>query len=147
METIEDTRATLSNYCMTYCASVHRSSKKGNSIVEMRINGSVETALYLNKFKERLCGLLGQPRDEMTRLLVPCNSVHTFGMKDEIDIAFITSSGLVLEVMNNVGPNNLLSNKCASFVAERFSSERRWMFEGDRVVIGPLCLKGKVEVR
>ena len=145
MQVVDNNKQTLSNYCMTYCARVRRTKYKGSDVVEMQINGSVETAIYLDKFTKRLCGMLGQPKDDMTRLLVPCNSVHTFGMKEPIDVAFISSNGVVLEVFHAVLPAKVLSNKEASYVAERFACNRTWMEQDDHVVIGPCIIENQID--
>ena len=45
----------------------------------------------------RLRGLLGRKRFDGVLLLMPCNDVHTFGMKAPIDIAFVEQDGFVAE--------------------------------------------------
>lgn len=54
----------------------------------------------------RLRGLLG--RRELARgeglLLVPCNGVHTFGMRFAIDVVFLNKSGTVMQCVENLHP-------------------------------------------
>ena len=55
---------------------------------------------------ERARGLLGRPRlaaDEAL-LIERCSSVHTFGMRYAIDLAFLDRDGKVLRVVERVRP-------------------------------------------
>ena len=54
-------------------------------------------------------------------LLAPCRSVHTIGMRHEIDIAFVSSDGRVLRSERRVRPLRMLSCPGAVAVLERFS--------------------------
>lgn len=47
----------------------------------------------------RLRGLLGRNALDGALLLSPCNSVHTFGMRFDIDVAFVTRDLVVLDVI------------------------------------------------
>lgn len=124
--------AKLGDFCMMYEGDV----ACGDDEVRVSISGHVETVLCLKKFSMRLRGLLGREPDSATRLFVPCNSVHTFGMKHAIDIAFISAKGVVLEVFYGVGPGKILSRQESSIVAERFHATRPWFCVGDEVKIG-----------
>ena len=42
-------------------------------------------------------------------MLAPCNDVHTFGMAELIDIAFLDEQGRVLESYRAVGPRRRIS--------------------------------------
>ncbi len=97
--------------------------------------------------RARLLGLLCYRKDvfacNRVLVLVPCNSVHTFFMRDEIDIAFIDCEGMVLRSYEHVRPCRVISAKGAAAVLERFSDNREeradldafaaWYKEGDRV--------------
>lgn len=67
------------------------------------IAGRVEIA---NTFFSRLKGLLHRKGlDEEEGLLIrPCNQVHTFGMKFDIDVVFLSGSGDVLHIQPNMAP-------------------------------------------
>lgn len=94
----------------------------------------------LTSASERLRGLLFRSPDEVTRLLLPCNDVHTFGMRHPIDIAFADDRGRVLEVHRCVGARRRRRCRAAAMTAERFSQARPWFEVGD--VIG---LEGALE--
>ena len=69
--------------------------------------------------------------------LVPCRSVHTFGMKFAIDVMFVDAVGVVLRSERNVGKGRLLSCHKARFTCEREAdSESAWPMAGDRLVLG-----------
>lgn len=74
---------------------------------------------------ERLRGLIG--RDPMwlgvdgVLLLAPCNSVHTFYLKHNIDVAFIDKRGRVLRSHEDVRPNRVLACRRACATVERFT--------------------------
>ena len=56
-------------------------------------------------------------------ILSPCNSVHTFGMKQPIDIAFIDTRGCVLKSLEGVAPRRIVKCPQASITLERFTPE------------------------
>lgn len=59
-----------------------------------------------DRWWSRARGLLGRPplpRDEGL-LLVPCRSVHMFGMRFPIDVAFVTGTGRVVGVYHALQP-------------------------------------------
>jgi len=56
---------------------------------------------------DRLKGLLGRARPPAKGLglwIYPCRSVHTFGMKFPIDVAFISIDGKVCRLIRNLKP-------------------------------------------
>jgi uncharacterized membrane protein (UPF0127 family) len=46
----------------------------------------------------RLCGALGRTRIEGGLLLQPCSSVHGWGMRIALDVAYLAGDGTVLDV-------------------------------------------------
>ena len=69
--------------------------------------------------------------------LVPCRSVHTFGMKFAIDVMFVDAGGVVLRSERNVGKGRLLSCHKARFTCEREADpESAWPMAGDRLEMG-----------
>lgn len=104
----------------------------------MEVCGKVESLEFASTAKDRLRGMLFRDPDEITRLLIPCKDVHTFGMRHPIDVAFISRDGHVLEVRRNVATCKRLKRKDASIVAERFSRSGEWLREGDVIRIGSI---------
>ena len=102
----------------------------------MDVCGDVESLELATTAKERLRGMLFRDPDDVTRLLIPCHDIHTFGMRYPLDIAFISREGQVLEVHRNVATMRRIKRKDASLVAERFSRDGEWLKEGDVIRIG-----------
>lgn len=92
-------------------------------------------AFYLvTGFIGRLRGLLFTKPTAQPILLVPCGSVHTFGMRHDMDIAFLDREGRVLSSYRKVKPLRCLSERRAVAVLERFSNDsRHWPQEGEKL--------------
>jgi uncharacterized membrane protein (UPF0127 family) len=67
-------------------------------------------------------------------LLVPCRSIHTFGMTGAIDVAFIDRQGRVLEAMRGLPPNRLRCCWKAVCVLERRNASGDPWFEKDETI-------------
>ena len=48
---------------------------------------------FAAKFRDRLMGLFSRRSSDEILLIVPCHSVHTFGMGYAIDVAFVGREG------------------------------------------------------
>ncbi len=101
-----------------------------------RANRDSCSFLLATSISQRARGLLfSRPRDEVL-ILMPCNDVHTVGMRYRLDIAFIDKRGRVLEAHRDVGPLHRFRNRRAIAVIERFSScKTPWFDRGDRLAI------------
>lgn len=102
----------------------------------MEVCGKVESLEFASTAKDRLRGMLFRDPDNVTRILIPCRDIHTYGMRYPIDVAFISRDGRVLEVHRNVSTKRRIRRKDASLVAERFSRSGDWLKEGDVIRIG-----------
>lgn len=102
----------------------------------MDVCGDVEALEFATTATQRLRGMLFRDPDDVTRLLIPCHDIHTFGMAYPLDVAFISREGKVLEVHRNLSAMRRIRRKDASLVAERFSREGDWLMEGDVIHIG-----------
>lgn len=102
----------------------------------MSLHGKIERFEISASVSERMRGMLFRKPDEVTRLLVPCHDIHTFGMRYPLDVAFISKEGDVLEVHRNVRARQRIKRKGASMVAERFSQSGDWLKAGDRIRLG-----------
>jgi uncharacterized membrane protein (UPF0127 family) len=83
----------------------------------------------------RMKGLLDPVVCEQGEVLVllPCGSIHTFGMTEAIDVAFVGKQGYVLDAVKELPPRRLLSCQKAVCVLERRSalSDDAWFEPGD----------------
>lgn len=102
----------------------------------MDISGEAQSLEMATSASSRLRGMLFRDPDDVTRLLVPCHDIHTFGMRYPLDVAFISKDGRVLEVHRNVEGRRRLRRKEASMVAERFSKRGDWLQAGDVIKLG-----------
>jgi uncharacterized protein len=71
-------------------------------------------------FRSRLRGLAWRDRSQAPPgLLIPrCSSVHTFGMRFDLDVYFLDRSGRVLSLRRGVPPRRVLWCRGASAVLE-----------------------------
>lgn len=91
----------------------------------------------------RLRGLERLPPMSDVLVLAPCRDVHTFGMKEPIDIAFVGADGRVLAAYCNVRPRRRIRCREAKATLERFSVEQDWFDVGDYVNLTKGPRKGK----
>ncbi len=100
--------------------------------------------VFATSFFERCKGFLGVKHDDAytkdnrrqncVLCLIPCRSIHTFGMKFDIDVLFVDTKGKVLHSERNLGRRHFRSCKNARFVFERPSSPNAtWPCVGDRI--------------
>lgn len=86
----------------------------------------------------RLTGLLLPSRCAKgeTLLLAPCKSIHSFGMRFPLDVAFIDAEARVLLSERNIPPGHMRSQAKAVAVLERRScKEAAWFVEGDYLTL------------
>lgn len=86
--------------------------------------------------------------DDELLALAPCASIHTFGMRQAIDVAFADARGVVLKSCTGVEPGRLLRCPGAAITLERFAPERRtldkaWFAKGDSLCLDALASSGK----
>jgi len=67
---------------------------------------SLLTLIRADSFWQRLCGLLGQPPLQANQglCLVPCAAIHTFGLRQPIDVVFLAADGHLLKQCHAVSP-------------------------------------------
>ncbi len=85
----------------------------------------IARAIDAGTFFLRLRGLLGRGLSRGEGLiLTPCDQIHTFGMKYPIDVVYLDSAGLVLEVEAAVPEGKACRRvKGARSVLELFAGE------------------------
>ena len=89
----------------------------------------------LERFAERLVGLLGTDPQAEPVALCRCSSIHTFGMAYAIDVAFVRLDGYVVLSRRALVPGRLLFAMGAYYALERPTSAAPWPKEGIRVQI------------
>jgi uncharacterized membrane protein (UPF0127 family) len=76
--------------------------------------------------KARLLGLafMPAPPPEQALLIPNCRSIHTFGMRFAIDVAFLDERGRTIRHVAAVPPRRVLYERDAFAVLERVSPQR-----------------------
>lgn len=66
----------------------------------------VAVAKVADTFLTRLRGLLGseEPKEGEGLLIVPCNSIHMFGMTYPLDALFLSADDEVVAILENIQP-------------------------------------------
>ena len=105
---------------------------------QIYIRGSVPACVggslrVLTGFFQKGRGLLKTGRHSQAVVLKDCASVHTFGMRYALDLAFIGYDGLVLRVCRDVKPGRLRFHSGTSCVVERPSTTGNWLVAGQRI--------------
>lgn len=109
----------------------------GDSLVVRRgfVHGDELRFAVLDKPLERLRGLLGTDCNASPIALMDCSSIHTFGMRYRLDVAFVRSDGYVLESWRSVPPGRLLKNRRAHITLERPHACGPWLARGELLSI------------
>lgn len=89
--------------------SGRRSTQLGVKIVAGDIREISMRVELANTFWSRLVGLLNRSSldDDQGILLIPCTSIHTFGMRFAIDVVFLDRDGRVLGFADGVKSNRI----------------------------------------
>ncbi|MDG2260738.1 MAG: DUF192 domain-containing protein [Actinomycetota bacterium] len=85
----------------------------------------------------RMKGLIGREFYEGAMLLTRCRSVHTFGMKFVLDVAFVDGDGFVIDTVR-IAPRRMSLPRLRSrqVVEARAGSFERWRLAvGDQIEI------------
>ena len=97
----------------------------------MKMSSCFPVRLALS-WRARMRGLLRTRAAPEALVLVPCHSIHTFGMRYSIHVAFIDECGIVIKSVLNVAPGRVLRCKGARAVVECASSQAQaWPSKGD----------------
>lgn len=102
-----------------------------------------ERVRLLTSWRARALGLLGTDEQAGAVLLSPCGSIHTFGMRYALDVAFIARDGLVLRVERRVFPGRMLSCARGAHVLERPARDGPWLRVGSWVSFGLAVQEGR----
>lgn len=73
-------------------------------------NKELDVQLY-NTFFKRFIGLMGQKNIKKSIVFPKCNSIHTFFMKEEIDVVMTNKNGKILHAYKALKPWRLILPK------------------------------------
>lgn len=92
--------------------------------------------ILATRFRDRLLGFLAKRPKDCVLLISPCNAIHTFGMKRNLDIAFFNEQGKVVLAQRNIPPGKIVRCMKVRGVFETISHvDKRWFYEGDEVKV------------
>lgn len=83
----------------------------------------------------RLRGLTLRSLQDDDLFFPRCRSIHTFGMREPIDIAFVDGGGVVLEVFRDLPPCRIRNCRGAFGACERIAESGPWLDVGDVLLI------------
>lgn len=87
----------------------------------------------LSTWVQRLRGLLGTWEGAAPVMLTRCRSIHTYGMRYPIDVAFVSGAGEALKVVRGMPPSGCSSCPGAECVLERPAAEGPWIGKGEHL--------------
>lgn len=114
-------------------------------ILQSEASSACFTFRLLQTHRERLIGLLGFYCSGEAVAFMRCRSIHTFGMRQNIDVAFMSQYGEVLASFRNVLPGKVLSCPQAYSTFERYSDAGAWFNVGEHYFISDMCVRGSKE--
>lgn len=76
--------------------------------MKLLLNQSYIKIVEAITFKERLYGLMGKVEIDYGMLFSKCNSIHTFFMKENIDVIGLNEKNEVIFIEQNCGKNKII---------------------------------------
>ena len=64
-----------------------------------------------NNFKDKLLGLMFKKNIDYGLLIKNCKSIHTFFMREAIDVLLLDKNNKILKINRNINPNRILIYK------------------------------------
>ena len=96
-------------------------------------------------FLKRFIGLLREKEIKAHDglLIDPCNQVHTFGMKFDIDVVFLSKSGEIVHTESEMTPGNISPTikKCRTVLELKAGTiEEKSIIKGKRIAFDPIYI-------
>ncbi len=76
--------------------------------MKLKLNNKIIDIKVANDFKTRLLGLMGQKDISYGILFPKCNAIHTFFMKEEIDVVGLNEDNQVIYIYREVPKNKVI---------------------------------------
>lgn len=92
-----------------------------------------------SSFFQRMRGLLGSPPEPQLLMIAPCRSIHTYGMRYPIHVAFFDHDGIILDAERSVPPGTKRScdNACGVLEMPAVFDDDHWFASGDHLRLAP----------
>lgn len=99
----------------------------------------IENVFITSNFLDRMCGLLFRPQldTDEALLIMPCSSVHTFGMRYSIDLVYLDEALTILKTVSAIKPWRMSACSGARAVLELATNriEQLSLVEGQQLVL------------
>ena len=76
--------------------------------MKLKVNNQILNIQKATNFKTRLFGLMGKKNIQEGILFPKCNAIHTFFMKDEIDVIGLNEESQIVFIYRNVPKNRII---------------------------------------
>jgi len=76
--------------------------------MQLKINNKMIDIIYATDFKTRLFGLMGKKNIDYGILFPKCNAIHTFFMKEDIDVIGLNEENQVIYIYREVPKNKVV---------------------------------------
>lgn len=76
--------------------------------MQLVLNGKNIPVKEAITYKERLIGLMGQKNINYGMLFKNCNAIHTYFMKENIDVIGLNEENKIIFLERNVSPNKMI---------------------------------------
>ena len=92
-----------------------------------------------SSFFKRMRGLLGSPPQPQLLMIAPCHSIHTYGMRYPIHVAFFDQRGTIIQSERAVPPGTKRScdNACGVLEMPAVFANDQWFSSGDHLRLAP----------
>lgn len=116
---------------------IDRLCRRRGSLIDGRGTTVLSCCHVAERPLARLVGLLAtrELKSGEGLLLVPCRSIHTFGMRVAIDCAMLDRDGVVLQVVAHLGPGRTVRVPKAHAVVEAGAGDLSLVRAGDRLAV------------
>ena len=106
-----------------------------NKLMNIVINNKKFNVDVADTFKKRLFGLMGKKNITKGIFFPKTRSIHTFFMKENIDIVMINKNNIVIYYQKNVNKNKIIIKKKAYHTIELPSNSLSNINIGDKLII------------
>ncbi len=76
--------------------------------MKLKLNNKTISIVVAKDFKTRLLGLMGKKNIDYGMLFPKCNGIHTYFMKEEIDVIGLNQDNQVIYIYRNVPKNKIV---------------------------------------
>lgn len=105
--------------------------------MKLKINDEYINIKIATKFNERLKGLMGQQNIDYGMLFPKCNAIHTYFMKEPIDVIALNENNEIVFIIKSLFPNKIFQVKkdinCSAILELPNNSSNSFQL-GDKIV-------------